>query len=366
MKFFQKNPAILALQLGALLAITSSLSAQYGQLPPHLDVSTLKRATPSVTKGAPVATQATTVVGSGPNYATFVVSFNDGFTTTSDTLTWGYRWSGSASAGDLLNAVSAADPAFFDFQGSAGSLGVPLYGLAYDADGDLDPDVSFFNFGPNGRQPAPSAGPGSLQVTGPWSDSNADSNSANDPDDFYQSGWLSDGFWAFYTSTNGTVWNSSFVALGSYTLQEGDYIGLSFWPGFSEVLPGVAAPVTINQLPSLAYNGGTTLDLNTPSNTVIIVFGFNEAVQGVDVNDLLLSGSASKSASKTTAVDSVTFLNPTTVQFVVSDVQVGTLNYTLAPNAGDIQDLQGNNLSTQTGSFAVVAASDVSDWALFQ
>lgn len=354
--------ATLALATSAFFLSLGTAQAQYGQLPPHLDINNLKRATPVVSKGAPANPKPTTVVGSGPNYATFVVDFNDGLTTQS--YTWGYRWSGTDSAEDILNLVNVQDPRFFTFQGAQGSFGVPLFGLAYDADGDLDPDVSFFPFGPNGRQPAPSTGSGSFQVDGPWSDVNADLNSPNDPDDNYQSGWLSDGFWSFYTSTDGANWTSSFVSLGAYTLRDGDYIALSYWPAFTEVLPASWVPATISTLPTIAFNGGTTVPLQL-NNSIILEIGFNEAVQGVDVSDLVVSGSASKSAAKTTSVDSVTMINPTTAQFVISDVQTGTLNYSLAPDAGDIQDLQGNNLAPQSGSLAVVTPSNVHEWAIY-
>ncbi|MGF1572750.1 MAG: hypothetical protein ACFCU1_06725 [Sumerlaeia bacterium] len=359
------NTAILTTIMGvALLAITAPLNAQHVQLPPHLDVNNLKRATPDFSKGTPTpAVQPTAVLGTGPNYAVLVVDFNDGPTT--DSFTWGFRWSGTATAKDFLDEVAANDPRFFEFSGTAGSFGVPLYGLAYDADGDLNPDVSFFPYGPNGRQPAPSSGAGSFQVTGPWTTANADGNAPNDPDDNYQSGWFSDGFWGLYSSSDGSIWASSFVGIDGFTLVDNEFIALSFWPGFTEVLPTGLTPAFIDQAPAVAYDGGTTLELNQLNDSVTIRFGFNEAVQGVDVSDLLVSGSASKSlGAKATTVASATNVNPSTIEFVVTDVQAGTLDFTLAPDPGDLQDLQGNNVSSLSGSFTVVINSSLTDWQL--
>lgn len=71
--------------------------------------------------------------GSGTNQSALVVDWNDG--KANESLAWGFRWNGSATGLDLINAVTAADP-HLHAEIQMFSFGAALRGFSYDADLD--------------------------------------------------------------------------------------------------------------------------------------------------------------------------------------------------------------------------------------
>jgi len=85
-------------------------------------------------------------VGSGSNEAALVIDWHDGNTPSS--LVWGYRWDGTASVSDMVQAIDSADPRllitdhplfanavysiFYDLTGNGGT---PTMGLPFDMGG---------------------------------------------------------------------------------------------------------------------------------------------------------------------------------------------------------------------------------------
>jgi len=99
-----------------------------------------------------------------------------------------------------------------------------------------------------------------------------------------------------------------------------------------------------------------TITGRTPANAATvnsavtnIDVAFSEAVTGVDVTDLVLTGSGAASAVKTAPTN----IGNNTWRFAVSNLANGTVNVALAPDANDIEDAAGNDLAPALWSFNV-------------
>ena len=77
------------------------------------------------------------------------------------------------------------------------------------------------------------------------------------------------------------------------------------------------------------------------SSSTNIDVTFSEAVSGVDINDLVLTGTGAAAAVKSTPTN----IGGNTWRFAVSNLQNGTVNVSLAPDANDIEDAAGNDLA---------------------
>jgi hypothetical protein len=187
-------------------------------------------------------------VGSGANQAALVIDWSDG--KTPESLAWGYRWDGSATAEDMVSAIagttevrvrgdkavdglgdastfletrSGADPRLYARM-SAFSFGNTLFGIGYDLDGDGGGFISGFETEPG--------------------ETSTETGSANDADDHYAEGWESNPSWSGTSNTgdpfDGGSW-SGFTFLGR-TLSDGDWDGWSIGSGTGPALPVAAAP----------------------------------------------------------------------------------------------------------------------------
>ena len=85
------------------------------------------------------------------------------------------------------------------------------------------------------------------------------------------------------------------------------------------------------------------------SSSANIDVTFSEAVSGVDVNDLVLTGTGAAAAVKGTPAN----VGGNTWRFAVSNLQNGPVNVSLAPDANDIEDAAGNDLAPASWSFTV-------------
>lgn len=135
--------------------------------------------------------------GTGPNKAALVIEWTtpDGSYTSK---VWGYRWSGTKDGRDMLNAIKAADPRIFEKAGSYGDQTV--FGLGYDMDCD-----------------------GFTYVAGANETGHAD-----DANDVYKEGWMYQGYWSYWLSTNGTSWTYSNYGIANRTLTNGSWDGWRF------------------------------------------------------------------------------------------------------------------------------------------
>ena len=154
-------------------------------------------------------------VGSGTNEAALVVDWHDG--EDPDALAWGFRWDGAATAGDLIDAVAAADTRLA-VRFHAGYPGTVVFGLGYDADGD------------GGRFAAGFPLPGK------------ETGYALDPDDRYREGW-NHGYWSLWRGAGnpygGGDWSYAGSGFGLIQLTNGAWVGWGFDPDFSSSFGGL-------------------------------------------------------------------------------------------------------------------------------
>lgn len=141
-------------------------------------------------------------IGTGTNQAALVIDWKDG--KTPESLAWGYRWNGSATGFDMLQAVDAADSRLhvFIYQ----PWGNFVYGMGYDLNG-------------NGG----TFTPGTPGVS--------EGGSISDPADHYREGAFT-GFWGYDIGTgnpyNGGSWSASNVGADTRSLTNGSWDGWSF------------------------------------------------------------------------------------------------------------------------------------------
>lgn len=151
----------------------------------------------------------TTWAGSGSNQAALVIDWNDGVQP--ESLVWGYRWNGSASGLDMLNAVMAVDPRLSRVLGGGGPQ--TIFGLGYDSDGD------------------------GLPLTG-----TGEFLSPSDPGDHFREGWFEAGFWGYYVAAGAQFPSSWSFGAGSFVttaLNNAEWHGLSYAPGFNDSDPSL-------------------------------------------------------------------------------------------------------------------------------
>lgn len=180
--------------------------------------------------------QITDWVGSGSNEAGFIIDWNNGQTTQS--LIWGYRWNGTATAEDMLRALAGADIGIYATLGDFGSgLGYAVFGLGFDLDRNgqfgVTPALTFVN------------GVATIDV------SQVDSSrQATDPGDYYTENWDT-GYWSYWLSTDGSDWNFAPVGISSEVLTNGDWDAFSFAPDFNASPPHPAInPPSVSAAPA--------------------------------------------------------------------------------------------------------------------
>ena len=154
-------------------------------------------------------------VGSGPRRAALTMDWQ-GQDDSSRSLVWGFRWSDTASpdvmADDMFTAVIREDPRLFAKVGDFGGLGLAVYGLGFDANGDgqfsLNDGTEFDSDG--------------VALSGP-----ADLGSSANDEDFYQEGWFL-GYWHHGTSHETPESWATSGGLSNTPLTDGDWHSLAF------------------------------------------------------------------------------------------------------------------------------------------
>jgi hypothetical protein len=150
--------------------------------------------------------------GSGDNEALLIVDWQE------DRMrAFGYRWNeiDAPTDFDLFEAVNAASDRFYR-EWVEGMPEQAIFGIGWDADND--------------------------------------GFDKTDPDDFYEEGWLENGFWSQWLSTDGENWEWG-NGLGTHDLAHGDWIGWSWAPDFIDTppdVPLVPAPATLAALAAFA------------------------------------------------------------------------------------------------------------------
>ena len=98
-------------------------------------------------------------------------------------------------------------------------------------------------------------------------------------------------------------------------------------------------------------------DSTVTSQSVNIDIQFSETVHGVDATDLILSGAAASAATVAGSVD----LGGGLWRFPIVGLVDGSLGVNLAPDAGDIMDLAGNDLPGSAWTYSVAPLTDCGD-----
>jgi len=156
-------------------------------------------------------------VGSGDNRALLVVDWQE-----ARTLVLGYRWDGSATAVQMVNALHDANVGFYR-KWHPEYVNKSIFGMGWDVDGDGGSFVPGFPENEIGY--------------------------ATDPDDYYAEGWMNNGYWAYFTSSNGVDWSYDGAGL-EHTLTDGEWNGFSWaaapsWDGgVPDNIPLLPEPAT--------------------------------------------------------------------------------------------------------------------------
>lgn len=142
-------------------------------------------------------------VGEGENEALMIIDWTDG-----RQLAFGYRWGllETATGLDMMEAVSGTIDGLFR-EWVPGLEEQAIFGLGWDLDGDGF-DIA-------------------------------------DPDDWHEEGWFENGYWGYYTATDGLDWGFAPTGLDQRTLSDGDWDGWSWAPDFvggPPIVPLVPGP----------------------------------------------------------------------------------------------------------------------------
>ena len=171
--------------------------------------------------------------GTGSNEAAMVIDWFDGKTPVS--LVWGYRFNGTATALQMIQAIDAADPRLDVFYAYGGGF---VYGIGYDLDnqgGTFTPGMPGFDDQGNSTE----------------------TGSASDPNDHYAEGSFSK-FWGLDTSTGspyggGGTWTTAGDGADQTPLVNGDWNGWSLSydeTNFTVPDPGFPTPAAAVPEPS--------------------------------------------------------------------------------------------------------------------
>lgn len=189
--------------------------------------------------------------GSGTNRAGLVIDWNDGKTPHSQM--WGYRWNGTATGLDMLQAVVASDSRLFAHLGQFG-WGTAIFGIGFDLN----------HSGAFNTTPALSFDGGGLALEAGSGNAN-DARVAADSVDHFVEGWNT-GYWAYYLK-NSTAegWDSAMTGADGRTLTNGAWDGFSFAADFisdepSEPTPAAANPFAFEIVAAQAPFGASPYD----------------------------------------------------------------------------------------------------------
>lgn len=168
----------------------------------------------------------TTWAGTGSKQAAIVIDWNDGINPQS--LVWGFRWDGDVTGLDLINTLMATDSRLVRVNGGGGPN--TIYGLGYDLDGD------------------------GFSITGTGDDA-----VATDPDDHYEAGWFTAGFWGYFevkdTNQLPASWTWGSGSFISATISDQSWQGFSWAPGFNGTDPSAPENAPVPEPATMAVLG---------------------------------------------------------------------------------------------------------------
>ncbi|MCX6966368.1 MAG: hypothetical protein NTZ46_01080 [Verrucomicrobia bacterium] len=165
-------------------------------------------------------------VGTGANQSALVIDWHDANTPTS--LVWGYRWDGSATVTDMMQAIDAADP----------RLLISLHPL-YDAVFSI-----YYDLTGNGGTPT---------IGVPFDLGGTENGFAPFPGDHYQEGWYT-GFWGLLNGNgnpyNGGSWVEAAAGASSTMLENNSFHAFSMTRDLVNfTIPDAGLPTAVTLVP---------------------------------------------------------------------------------------------------------------------
>ena len=196
--------------------------------------------------------------GEGNNRAAVTVQFNDDRET--NAMTFGYRFDGETNGAEMLKAIVENNPRLYALMPRTYSAA--LYGLGWDAN-----DNQYFGLDLNGTEQT-------FNRHIVYDSNNSDNMTSIDPDDLWQTGWMMNGFWAYFIKDKAADdYEMSMVGYGDRVVKNGvwdawyfdeDYSTFSDDPEWKEV---VSAPEQIWRPIDLSEVNNITL-FNADNNEV--------------------------------------------------------------------------------------------------
>ncbi|MBQ7212489.1 MAG: hypothetical protein IJS19_07495 [Muribaculaceae bacterium] len=146
--------------------------------------------------------------GEGNNRAAVTIQFNDDRET--NAMTFGYRFDGNTNGAEMLKAIVENNPRLYALMPRTYTAG--LYGLGWDAN-----DNQYFGLDLNGTEQT-------FTKHIVYDSNNSDNMTSIDPDDLWQTGWMMNGFWAYFTKDKAAdEYEMSMVGYGERTVKNGSW-----------------------------------------------------------------------------------------------------------------------------------------------
>lgn len=146
--------------------------------------------------------------GKGENKAAVTIQFNDNRET--NAMTFGYRFDGETTGAEMLKAIVENNPRLYALMPRTYTAG--LYGLGWDAN-----DNQYFGLDLNGTEQT-------FTKHIVYDSNNSDNMTSIDPDDLWQTGWMMNGFWAYFTKDKAAdEYEMSMVGYGERTVKNGSW-----------------------------------------------------------------------------------------------------------------------------------------------
>ena len=156
--------------------------------------------------------------GEGNNRAAVTIQFND--EREENAFVFGYRFDGETNGAEMLKAIVENNPRLYALMPR--TYTAAIYGLGWDAN-----DNQYFGLDLNGTE----------QVFNKhivYDSNNSDNMTSIDPDDLWQTGWMMNGFWAYFVKDNVTdEYEMSMVGYGDRTIKNGSWDGWYFDADYS-------------------------------------------------------------------------------------------------------------------------------------
>jgi len=200
--------------------------------------------------------------GTGSNRTALVIDWNDGIG--SESLAWGYRWSGAApTVFEMLVGLAGAGSGIHARVDTASGFGPGIFGLGFQSGaapfgitGAVDPagaaTVPVFVAGLSDLNT------GNSSIQAPLTSTNA---TASNPGDRYAEGWFDNGFWELFDGIPGTAltgnWTSNLVGAASPIVPNGWFAFSITTPDYTSQIPD--QPLAAIPEPSTALLGGLSL-----------------------------------------------------------------------------------------------------------